>query len=147
MLLWLIVNSLEFLFQTRDRFCETITGLEFFVEWCHSQSWKKRGSPVHWFWMPKDFPVITFYEEWKKITDLIFRVTRLMHDILRNFILSTILASLVVSVNPVKTKINNDDLHFPFHIIDQLEGLPSHNTTKVAEIQFPWFWGPLRPIN
>ena len=64
-----------------------------------------------------------------------------MHDILRNFILSTILASLVVSVNPVKTKISDDDLHFPFHVIDQLEGLPTHNTTKVAENTVPLILG------
>ena len=66
-----------------------------------------------------------------------------MHNILRNFLWSTVLASLVVSVNPVKTKISNDDLHFPFHVIDQLDGLalPTNNTTKVAENTVPLILG------
>ena len=64
-----------------------------------------------------------------------------MHAILRNFLWSTILASLVVPVKPVKTKIINDDLHFPFHVIDQLEGLPTNNTTKVAENTVPLILG------
>ena len=55
-----------------------------------------------------------------------------------HILLSTIVANLLIAVNPVKKgtddgvcNVCDDDLYFPLNI-DQLEGL-LHNTTKVAE--------------
>ena len=65
-----------------------------------------------------------------------------MH-IRRNHLLCTILASLIMAVNPGKKIIDDgecsvcddDDLDFPFSVIDQLDQLEMslHNTTKVRE--------------
>ena len=62
-----------------------------------------------------------------------------MH-IWRNYLLSTILASLLMAVNPVKKVIDDgefnvsdsDDLHIPSSIIDLLK-MSLHDTTEVTE--------------